>query len=375
MNKDYYQILGVSKDASDADIKSAYRKLAMKHHPDRNPNDPTAKDKFAEISEAYEVLSNKEKRQQYDAFGTVGNNGSHISDDDLFEMFRQHMHGFEHFNESFHHKRQTQDPKAPRDGKHVRIRASFDLTDILYGTSKEFTIHIQNPCQHCFGTGAKDAELTTCKSCGGSGMKQIVNGRSIFMTTCTECNGTGMAAAEKCNHCHGSGSINEPQNVKIDIPKGIRLGEQMRIPGCGMKGINGGKQGDLFIVVDYNPHDIFEYKGDLDLVTKVIITPIKAIIGGSETVQTPWGEATVNIKPGAKHGDVFRLNGCGIRTNSSQGSLYVVLNIETLTNVSKEQIELLESLDKTLTANNHPEKTDWNTKCSKFNNDTKKNHK
>lgn len=368
MNKDYYKILGVDRNASDQEIRKAFLKLSKKYHPDMqsgktDAEKKEAEEKFKELNEANEVLSNKEKREYYNNFGsTPGQNqrgGFGAGGIDPREFFRRHANHFSHFD-SFgadfgfgHHGFKTNnppDPTLPKNGKDIRIQVKFKLEDILYGSTREFTIKVNDPCIHCRGTGAKNGEMKKCPNCDGTGMQTSINGHMIMQTNCQVCGGVGFIASDRCEHCN-NGFVESERKLSISIPQGFEEGNKLRVKGEGQKGINGGTNGDIYIVVLTEEHELFKRNGN-DLISEIYISPITAILGGDIEVQTPWGLATLSIPKGIEDGKHFRLSKQGIKNGIIVGDFYVIIYIETIKNLTNEQIKILNDFNKLVTDNN-----------------------
>jgi molecular chaperone DnaJ len=364
MDKDYYKILGVEKNASEQDIRRAFLKLSKKYHPDMqsgktDQEKSEAEEKFKEINEANEILSNKEKREYYDNFGTTGNNnGFGAGGIDPREFFRQYrnFHGFSEFHDDFGFgnfgakTRTPPDPNSPKRGRDVQIRVNLDLDDILYGSTREFTININDPCPQCKGTGSENGELIKCTHCNGTGMIQNIQGHVIMQSTCHHCGGTGFGIKTKCTHCD-NGFIHNERNISINIPQGIQDGVKLRIKGEGEKGLNGADNGDIYVVVMTANHELFERNGQ-DLITEVFISPITAALGGDVDAPTPWGTASLKIPKGTIDGRTFKLSQQGIKQNNSVGDLYVIVHIETIKNCTTKQEKLLKELSTLITDDN-----------------------
>jgi molecular chaperone DnaJ len=365
MDKDYYKILGVEKNASEQDIRKAFLKLSKQYHPDMQAGKTEeekkeAESKFKEINEANEILSDKEKREYYDNFGSVNQgHGFGPGGIDPREFFRQHyrngfgMHGFDShfgFGDFGARRNSPPDPNAPKNGRSVEINVKVNLEDVLYGANRDLEIKVNDPCPNCKGTGSKNGELKICPDCNGTGMKTSIRGNMVMSTTCPICQGRGYVSHGDCPHCSG-GTILNTRKLNITIPQGINEGCVLRVKGEGERGLNGGINGDIRIIVTTNEHEIFERHGN-DLYMKMYISPISAMIGGDVDVQTPWGLAKLNIPSGTQNEKVFRLKNQGVRYGENSGDLYIVTEIEMIKNCTDEQIELLKQLEKTLTDKN-----------------------
>ena len=349
MAKDYYKILGVSKDASQDDIKKAYRKLARQYHPDLHPGDQTAAEKFKEINEANEVLSDEKKRKNYDTFGDPnGNMGGFGQGAGGFSGFG----GFEDifgdlFGGGFGGSRQRAQTKTK--GEDVTLELTLSFLDAAKGCRREVVYTRNEPCSSCKATGAKDGTAyKTCDKCGGTGQVQYTtsNGffRSVSVRPCTECNGTGKKILEACKQCNGRGYVKTNTKVVLDIPAGADNGSYIRKVGFGEASKNGGPAGDLIVVMKVEPSKIFTRK-NFDLYVELPISFKTAALGGK--VKIPLIDETMEytIPEGTQNGKVFYVRGKGIKSRRGTGDLYIVVSVEVPTRLSKVQKKLLEELD------------------------------
>ena len=372
--RDYYEVLGVSKSASADEIKSAYRKLAMKYHPDRNPGDEAAKAKFQEASEAYEVLSNDEKRQRYDQFGHQGVNFgpggfdfgrdfSHFQDIDLGDILNSVFGGgmggggFGGFGGMFGGGRRQTDPEGPQRGSDMSMELEVDFEEALFGSERTLDLTLPEECDQCHGTGAaKGSKRTTCSTCGGRGA--VVRGNGFFQVrqTCPKCGGEGSVIEQPCPACHGSGQMRVKRHVSLRIPKGVDTGSRLRLAGKGGGGLRGGEPGDLYVVVRVRDSEIFVRDG-LDLAVDVPVSPIAAAVGGSVDVPTPDGVANLKIPSGTPNGKLFRLRGKGMPSlrGMGVGDLVVRIVFEVPQRLTAKQRGLLDDLAKILEPENFPE--------------------
>ena len=373
--RDYYEVLGVDKSATSDQIKSAYRKLAMKYHPDRNPDNPEAKEKFTEISEAYEVLSNPEKRQRYDQFGHQGVNFgpggfdfnrdfSHFQDVDLNDILGSIFGsmgggGFSGFGDFFgggRRSRQTADPNAPRRGEDMTFRLDIDFDEAVFGSERTLELTLPKECEDCHGTGAADgSKRVTCKTCGGRGV--VIGGGGFFQVrqTCPTCGGEGTVIEKPCRKCRGTGHVTAPQKIALKIPAGMEHGSRLRLAGKGGGGLRGGENGDLYVQLGVRVSEIFERDG-LDLFVDIPVSPIVAALGGVVSVPTPDGEAQLKIPAGTPNGKTFRLRGKGIRSfRGTVGDLEARLVFEVPTNLNRRQKEALEEFLSVSEAGNFPQ--------------------
>lgn len=370
--RDYYEVLGVQKSATADEIKSAYRKLAMKYHPDRNPDNPEAKEKFTEISEAYEVLSNPEKRQRYDQFGHQGVNFgpggfdfgrdfSHFQDIDLGDILGSIFGGGGRggFSSFFGGGRQqrTVDPNAPRRGDDMTFRLDIDFDEAVFGSERTIDLDLPAQCTQCNGTGAAPgSQRVTCKTCGGRGV--VISGGGFFQMrqTCPHCGGEGTAIEKPCKECRGSGHVTKTQHISVKIPAGVDSGSRLRLAGQGAGGLRGGENGDLYVLLGVRESDIFEREG-LDLFVDIPVSPVTAALGGIVNVPTPQGEAQLKIPAGTPNGKVFRLRGKGITSfrGGMPGDVDARIVIEVPASLNRKQRELLEEFQKISGGGTFPE--------------------
>ena len=349
MAKDYYEILGVSKDATQDDIKKAYRTLVKKYHPDLHPNDPQCAEKFKEINEANEVLSDEKKRKNYDTFGSAdgnagfggfGGNGGFGGFSDFGDIFGDIFGGFG----GGRSRAQTK-----TKGDDVTVELSMSFLDAAKGCRREVVYTRNEPCAACKGTGAKGGTAyKTCEKCGGTGQVQYAssNGffRSVSVKPCDECKGTGKKILENCKECNGKGYSRASTKVTLDIPAGADTGSYIRKVGFGQASTNGGPAGDLIIVIKVEPSKIFKRK-NFDLYVQVPISFRTAALGGK--VKVPLIDETLDytIPEGTQSGKVFFVRGKGIKTNRGIGDLYIEVVVEIPTRITKEQKKILEELE------------------------------
>ena len=351
--KDYYEILGVSKTATQDEIKSAYRKLAKQYHPDLHPNDNKAAEKFKEVNEANEVLSDENKRKQYDFerehpnMGGFGNGGG-------FSGFSD-FGGFSGFGDIFSDifgggSRRSANVKEP--GEDITIELTLSFLDAAKGVRREVSYNRNATCTKCKGTGAKGGTAyTTCSKCGGTGQVQSVNSNGFFRTVsthvCPDCNGKGKKILEECPECKGKGFIKETTTVVLDIPAGADTGSYMTKSNYGQASKNGGAPGDLIVVFRVEPSKIFKRK-KFDLYVDVPISYKTAVLGGKVKVPTLDEPFTYTIPEGTQSGKVFFVKGKGIKTNRGTGDLYITVKVEVPTKISKEQRKALEKFDESI---------------------------
>ncbi len=356
--RDYYEVLGVDKNADDAAIKKAYRQLAKKYHPDANPSEEAAA-KFKEASEAYAVLSDSEKRRQYDQFGHAafeggagGAGGFDFGDMDFSDIFG----GFgDIFGDIFGGggRRSSRNNNGPMRGADVRVGMRITFEEAIRGCEKQVTINFKETCSSCHGTGAKaGTSPETCSRCNGQGQyvsrQQTMFGMMQSVTQCPDCGGTGKVIKEKCPDCYGAGYINKRKPVTVNIPAGIDDRNTIRVTGEGEPGKNGGPRGDLLVDIRVSPSAEFRREG-MDVYTDVSISFAQAALGGDIRVKTVDGDVKFPIKAGTQPGTRIRLKGkgiCNVHNQSVRGNQYTTLNIKVPTKLSSEQKELIRQLDK-----------------------------
>ena len=343
--RDYYDILGVSRGAEDEEIKKAYRKQALKYHPDRNPGDKEAEQKFKEASEAYAVLSDKGKRSQYDQFGHVegmdqeggfGGAGFAGFGDVFGDIFSDFFGGQQ--------TRGGPQGRQARRGSDLQYNMEITFDQAANGFSTEVTIPRHETCGTCGGLGAKSAkDIDTCSACGGSGQQRIQQGFFSMATTCGRCQGRGRVIREFCQTCNGDGMVRDKHRLKVNIPAGVDTGSRLKLSREGEGGQNGGPPGDLYIAISVQPHPFF-YREDNDLYCEVPISLVKATLGTEIVVPTLNGRAELKIPPGTQSGRQFRMKSKGMPRlrGSGRGDQYVRVVVEIPTNLSKRQKELLQ---------------------------------
>ena len=352
--RDYYEVLGISKTADDAEIKKAYRVLAKKYHPDMNPGDAEAEKKFKEASEAYAVLSDPEKRRQYDQFGHAafegggagGFGGFDFNSADFGDIFG------DIFGDFFGGGRRRGANQGPMKGANIRTSVRITFEEAVFGVSKEIELTLKDECATCHGTGAKPGTSPeTCTKCGGKG--QVVFTQQSFFGTvrnvqsCPECNGTGKVIKEKCADCHGTGYIANRKKIQVSIPAGIDNGQSVRIRDKGEPGTNGGPRGDLLVEVIVARHPIFQ-RQDYNIFSTVPISFAVAALGGDVVVDTVDGKVIYEVKPGTQTDTKVRLKGKGVpslRNKEVRGDHYVTLVVQTPEKLSGEAKELLKQFD------------------------------
>ena len=352
--RDYYEVLGVSKTADDAEIKKAYRVLAKKYHPDMNPGDAEAEKKFKEASEAYAILSDPEKRRQYDQFGHAafegggagGYGGFDFNGADFSDIFG------DIFGDFFGGGRRRGGGNGPLKGANIRTSVRITFEEAVFGVEKEIELTLKDECKTCHGTGAKPGtNPETCSKCGGKG-QVVFTQQSFFGTvrnvqTCPDCNGTGKVIKEKCADCHGTGYIASRKKIKVTIPAGMDKGQSGRIRDKGEPGTNGGPRGDLLVEVIVARHPIFQ-RQDYNIYSTVSISYALAALGGDVLVDTVDGKVIYEVKPGTQTDTKVRLKGKGVpslRNKEVRGDQYVTLVVKTPEKLSNEAKELLKQFD------------------------------
>lgn len=356
--RDYYEVLGVDKNADDAAIKKAYRVLAKKYHPDVNPGDAQAEKMFKEASEAYSVLSDAEKRRQYDQFGHAafdggaggGAGGFDFSGMDMSDIFGDFGDIFGDFFGGG--RRRSASNNGPMKGANLRAAVRITFEEAAFGCEKEIEITLKEDCQTCHTTGAKPGTTPeTCSKCGGKG-KVMYTQQSFFgmvqnVRECPDCHGKGKIIKEKCSDCHGTGYVSNRKKIQISIPAGIDNGQSIRCAGKGEPGINGGPRGDLLVEVNVSRHPIFQ-RQDMNIYSTAPITFAQAALGGEVKINTIDGDIIYEVKPGTQTDTKIRLRGKGIpslRNKSVRGDHYVTLVVQVPTNLSSEAKEALRKFD------------------------------
>jgi len=366
--RDYYEVLGVDKGTDSGNIKSAYRKLAMKYHPDRNPGDKDAEVKFKEASEAYEVLSSSEKRQAYDTYGHDAFNqpgGQGYSGG--FEGFSSFSDIFEDFFGDFGGSRGS--TQREQRGQDLKYEIEIDLREAYTGIKKEITFDTLVSCDSCKGSGSEKGDgLKRCSACGGSGRTRASQGFFTVERTCSACGGQGQVITDPCTSCNGEGRRRKNRKIEVSIPAGVEDGSRIRLSGEGAVGPNGSSNGDLYLFVTMLNHSIFEREGT-EIFCSVPISIVDASLGGSVEVPTvSGGRVKVKIPPGSQNGDQFRLNSKGMPTlrSTSFGDMIITLIIEIPKNLSDNQKRLLKEFNDELSQSNSPEKSGFFSKVKDF---------
>lgn len=347
--RDYYEILGVSRNASEEEIKKAYRKLAIKFHPDKNPDDKQAEEKFKEAAEAYEVLSDSEKRQRYNQFGhagvgSAGGFSGGMNMEDIFSQFGDIFGGaFGGFGGG------TRGGRRVSRGTNLRVKVKLNLKEIAEGVEKKIKVHKHVACKTCHGSGARNGEYENCRNCHGTGtvtrVQQTILGAMQTQTTCSACHGEGRIVRDKCQTCHGDGIVREEEVISINIPAGVAAGMQLSMSGKGNAAPRGGINGDLLILIEEDEHPLLKREGS-HLIYYLNISFPDAALGTSVEIPTIDAKAKIKIDPGTQSGKMLRLKGKGLPdVNSYQrGDLLVEISVYTPTSLSAEEKKTLEQM-------------------------------
>ncbi|NPV12497.1 MAG: molecular chaperone DnaJ [Ignavibacteria bacterium] len=358
--RDYYEVLGVPRNASQEEIKKAYRKLAMQYHPDRNPGNKEAEEKFKEAAEAYEVLSDPEKRRRYDQFGHAGMQGTDFREytdiNDIFNAFRDIFSGTGFggsiFDDFFGGSTSTRSRRtgSVQRGSDLRVKIKLTLEEIATGVSKKIKIKRYKKCSSCNGTGAESGSgHRTCPVCNGTGeIRQVsrsVFGQFVNITTCNNCGGEGRVISNPCKICGGEGRVQEEATVNVEIPAGVSTGNYLTLRGEGNAGRRGGPAGDLIVVVEELPHEIFQRQGD-DIIYELNLSIPEAVLGGEVEVPTLTGKAKIKLEPGLSPGKILRMKGKGLPNinTKKQGDQLIVVNIYVPQKISNQEKELMQTL-------------------------------
>lgn len=365
--QDYYQALGVARDATPEQIKKAYRSLAMKHHPDRNPGDKTAEEKFKVIQKAYEILSDVDKRRAYDQFGHAGVQGGAgfggggpgaAGFGDIFEDIFGDILGGRGRGQ------QRQSGSRVQRGADLRYNLTLDLEDAVFGKTVELNVPTWVQCKTCSGSGAKPgSKPVTCARCHGSGQIHMQQGFFAMSQTCPSCHGAGQTISDPCTQCRGQGRIREEKKLSVKIPAGVDEGDRIRLSGEGEAGMHGGPSGDLYVQVHVREHSIFKRDG-ADLYCEMPISFATAVLGGEIDVPTLEGHVKLKIPHETQTGRLFRLRGKGVTSlhSSSRGDLLCRIMVETPVNLSAQQKALLREFDKDIAADpkrHYPKSDSW----------------
>jgi molecular chaperone DnaJ len=371
--RDYYEVLGVSKGASTDEIKKAYRKVAMQYHPDRNPGDKAAEEKFKEAAEAYEVLSDADKKAQYDRYGHAGVSGAGrggfggggMNMDDIFSQFGD-VFGDDLFGSFFGGGQRRGGGQRSRGvrGSNLRVKLKLTYEEIAKGVTKNIKVKKYVGCNTCGGSGAKDkGSVQTCSSCGGSGqVRRVQNtflGQMQTVTTCPTCNGEGTQVTAKCTNCKGEGRVYAEETVSIDIPAGVQEGMQMNVSGRGNAGERGGLAGDLIVLIEEEPHKELQREG-LNVAYELHLSFTDAVFGTQVEVPTIDGRAKIKIPAGTQSGKIFRLKGKGFPAVNAyeKGDQLIQVSIWTPQHLSSEEKSALEKLSNSQNFKPQPDKAE-----------------
>jgi molecular chaperone DnaJ len=360
--RDYYDVLGVSKSTDDKEIKKAYRRIAMKYHPDRNPDDPNAEEKFKEATEAYDVLMDPEKRAAYDQFGhagvdpSMGGGGGFSGAGNFSDIFG------DVFGDIFGGGGGGRSRGGPQRGADLRYTLEISLEDAVRGTTVQIRVPTLVSCGECKGSGArKGSSPTTCGTCGGAGQVRMQQGFFQVQQTCPKCRGKGKIISDPCRSCHGQGLVEETKTLSVKVPPGVDTGDRIRLAGEGEGGPDGGPAGDLFVQMSVKQHPLFERDGK-HLYCEVPITYADAALGGELEIPTLDGRVKLKIPAGTQTGKMFRLRGKGVKPvrGGNVGDLMCRAVVETPVNLTKRQRELLQELKDTMGGGSQsPRQSSW----------------
>jgi molecular chaperone DnaJ len=371
--RDYYEVLGASRNASEAELKKAYRRAAQKHHPDRNPDSTEAEDKFKECKEAYEVLSDSRKRAAYDQFGHAGVDssmggggygaaGAGAGFSDIFGDV---------FGDIFGGGRGARGGQRVYRGSDLRYNLELSLEDAVAGTEVKIRVPTLVSCTDCGGSGAKKgSEPKTCTTCGGHGQVRMQQGFFSLQQTCPHCHGSGTIISDPCNTCHGKGRVQERKTLSVKVPAGVDTGDRIRLAGEGEAGENGGPPGDLYVQVQVKPHPIFR-RDENNLYCEVPISFVTAALGGELEVPTLNGRVTLKIPPETQTSRMFRMRGKGVKPvrGGPVGDLICRVNVETPVKLTRRQKELLQAFAGEMDqggSHHNPQATSWLDGVKKF---------
>lgn len=373
--RDYYEVLGLSKGASDDEIKKAFRKLAMKYHPDKNPGDKEAEEKFKEINEAYAVLSDPEQKSKYDRFGHAGVDPNGFAGGGGFGGFGGFEDIFDMFGSAFgggFGGGGSRRSNGPRKGSDIQKTMTIDFEEAAFGVTKQIRLTKNVKCKTCGGSGAAPGtSKKTCPRCGGSGeirtQQQTPLGVFQSVSPCPDCNGTGEINESPCPDCGGTGRVRDTVTISINIPAGVDNDSVIPVRGQGEPGINGGPDGDLYIVLNVRPHKLFERRGQ-DLWLEIPITFNQAALGDEIVVPTLEEKVSYKIPAGTQPGTVFRLKGKGIKNvrGGRKGDLYVKVSLEVPTKLNKKQKKAVEAMGKEVTDECYSKKSGFLASLKEF---------
>jgi molecular chaperone DnaJ len=359
--RDYYEILGVSRAASDVEIKSAYRKLAMQYHPDRNPNNPDAEEKFKECSEAYAVLADQDKRARYDRFGHAGVAGAAGAagfDPTVFQDFGDIFGDFFGFGDLFGGGASGRGRSRAQRGADLREDLTLEFDEAVFGTETQVTVRRHEACQDCKGSGAAPGKApVACRTCGGRGQVRYQQGFFSIARTCTTCQGTGSVITDPCPKCKGEGRTLTQKKIQVNIPAGVEDGTRIRYASVGEAGYFGGPPGDLYIVLHVKEHPFFEREGN-DLRCVIPISFSQAALGTEIKVPTIDGEHLLKVPDGTQSGTTFRVRNKGVPVlnGHGKGDLFVEVRVQVPSKLNKRQRELLQEFDGMTQIENTPQR-------------------
>ena len=377
--RDYYEVLGVARNASEADIKKSYRRAAQKYHPDRNPDNPEAEEKFKEAKEAFEVLSDAQKRAAYDQFGHAGVDtsasggagpGAGFGGGNFSDIFG------DVFGDIFGGGRGGGGGANVYRGADLRYNLELSLEEAVAGTTVKIRVPTHVACKTCNGSGAKKGSSpTSCTTCGGRGQVRIQQGFFSLQQTCPQCQGKGSVIKDPCGTCHGQGRVKEQKTLSVKIPAGVDTGDRIRLAGEGEAGENGGPSGDLYVQIKVRPHPIFT-REDSDLYCEVPISFTTAVLGGELDVPTLEGRVKLKIPPETQTGKMFRLRSKGVKSvhGGAVGDLMCRVEVETPVNLNRKQKELLEEFQRSMEegdGKHSPRTSSWFDGVKKFFEDMK----
>ncbi len=344
--RDYYEVLGIAKSASNGEIKTAYRKLALKYHPDRNPGDKEAEDKFKEAAEAYEVLRDDKKRSLYDQYGHQGLEGAGFSGfggfDDIFSSFG------DIFEEFFGFRTGRRSQSRASRGNDLRYDMTLSFMEAAFGKETEVTVEKMVVCPECNGSAcAPGTYPETCRQCGGAGQVTRTQGFFTVRTACPQCRGNGQTITTPCENCRGAGKVEDAKRVTVKIPAGVDNGSRLRLTGEGEPGSNGGPPGDLYVFISVQPHDFFERDG-VNIICQISISFVQAALGDDIPVETLNGEKKLKVTRGTQPGEILRFRGEGIPSlrTRERGDQIIQVMVKTPTNLTKKQESLLKEFSK-----------------------------
>lgn len=365
----YYEVLSVQKNCSEGDLKKSYRRMAMKFHPDRNPDNEEAEHKFKEVKEAYEILSDSQKRAAYDQFGHAGVDPSQGGG-------RGGASGFSGFGDIFEDifgggRGGQGSASAAYRGSDLQYNLELTLEEAVFGTTVDIRIPAKKTCESCDGTGANEgSQPETCGTCQGQGQVRIQQGFFSVQQTCPHCRGAGTIISDPCGDCNGEGRVEENKTLEVKIPEGVDTGDRIRLSGEGEAGINGGPGGDLYVQMHLKPHDLFTREGN-DLHCEMPVRFTEAALGGTLKVPTLSGEVNLKVPPETQTGKVFRLRGKGVKSvrSSIVGDLLCRIDVETPVNLTAKQKKLLEQFEAALAKGGEkhsPQQHGWGNKAKSF---------